>query len=94
MVLAHNLKVTGSNPVPATKSGNDIKELNVERFACVWVIAKRVNAKSTFDESPLKRVSVRPDCPAALIVGEIVSALNGGHYGVAGGASNEAALVG
>ena len=42
----------------------------------------------------LFNVSVRPDCPAALIVGEIVSALNGGHYGVAGGASNEAALVG
>ncbi len=38
--------------------------------------------------------TARPDCPAALIVGEIVSALNGGHYGVAGGASNEAALVG
>ena len=31
----HNLKVTGSNPVPATKSLNKTKELNVERFACV-----------------------------------------------------------
>ena len=32
---AHNLKVTGSNPVPATKYINKTKELNVERFACV-----------------------------------------------------------
>ena len=37
-------------------------------------------------------VSVRPDCPAALIEGEIVSALDGGHYGVAGGSAHEKAL--
>jgi hypothetical protein len=31
----HNLKVTGSNPVPATKSIKHIKGLNAGRFACV-----------------------------------------------------------
>ena len=31
---------------------NDIKYLNVERFACVSAIAKHGNATSTFDESP------------------------------------------
>jgi hypothetical protein len=39
-------------------------------------------------------VTVRRDCSAALIEGEIVSAMDSGHYGVVGGASNEAALVG
>ena len=33
--LAHNLKVTGSNPVPATKFFCNYKDLNVERFAYV-----------------------------------------------------------
>ena len=46
----HNLKVTGSNPVPATKIVRNIKELNVERFAHVSISAKRVNATSTFEE--------------------------------------------
>jgi hypothetical protein len=32
---AHNLKVTGSNPVPATKSSKHINSLNVECFTCV-----------------------------------------------------------
>ncbi|CAN1571511.1 hypothetical protein MCELHM10_03263 [Paracoccaceae bacterium] len=41
-----------------------------------------------------KKVTVRRDCSAALIEGEIVSAMDSGHYGVVGGASNEAALVG
>ena len=39
-------------------------------------------------------VTVRPDCPAALIEGEIVSVSDSGHYGVAGGASDKAALDG
>ena len=37
-------------------------------------------------------VSVRPDCPAALIEGEIVSASDSGHYGVLCGSADEAAL--
>ena len=32
---AHNLKVVGSNPTPATKITRDNKDLNLERFACV-----------------------------------------------------------
>ena len=38
-------------------------------------------------------VTVRPDCSASDWVGRLVSAMDSGHYGVAGGASNEAALV-
>ena len=56
---AHNLKVTGSNPVPATKLSSKIKDLNVERFACVSLCAKHLNATSTFDESPLKSAKQR-----------------------------------
>ena len=37
-------------------------------------------------------VSLRPDCSAADRVGRIVSALDGGHYGVLGGSTHETAL--
>ncbi len=51
---AHNLKVTGSNPVPATKSNNDISMLepDVNRRVCAFGIL--VNTWSTFDESLMK----------------------------------------
>jgi hypothetical protein len=44
-------------------------------------------SKASREKAALRRrldVTVRPDCPAALIQGEIVSASDSGHYGVAG----------
>ena len=49
---AHNLKVRGSNPLPATKLLNHNKWLEPDKNTCVWPVQKRVNAESTFDESP------------------------------------------
>jgi len=48
----HNLKVTGSNPVPATKSNNDIKRLETYLNSRALACPKHVNATLTFDESP------------------------------------------
>jgi hypothetical protein len=45
--LTHNLKAAGSNPAPATKNINKIKDLNVERNTGECTAAKRVNAVST-----------------------------------------------
>jgi hypothetical protein len=49
---AHNLKVTGSNPVPATKNKKHISELEPDLISRVFACAIVVNAWSTFDESP------------------------------------------
>ena len=48
---AHNLKVVGSNPTPATKKRNDNKLLESDKNTCVWPARKRVNAESTFCKS-------------------------------------------
>ena len=56
--LAHNLKVVGSNPTPATKLLNDIKRLEPDLNSRVFACAILVNALSTFDESPLKQLGV------------------------------------
>ena len=88
---AHNLKVTGSNPVPATivsalkaRTLCGLSHLALCQTQNPCQIANKFNVM----------VSVRPDCPAGDRVVRIVSAMDSGHYGVAGGASNEAALVG
>ena len=49
-------------------------------------------AKLKREQYGTRSVSVRPDCPAALIEGEIVSASDSGHYGVLCGSADEAAL--
>ena len=49
--MAHNLKVTGSNPVPATKNNNDSKYIKPDLNSLVFACAFCVNAMSTFDES-------------------------------------------
>ena len=51
--LAHNLKVTGSNPVPATKYSKHIKDFKAEHNARLLSLQILVNTWSTFDESPL-----------------------------------------
>ncbi len=51
---AHNLKVVGSNPTPATKLLNNIKCLKPDLISRAFACAILVNALSTFDESPLK----------------------------------------
>ena len=51
---AHNLKVVGSNPTPATNSLNDIRCLEPDLNSRVFACPKQLNATSTFDESPLK----------------------------------------
>ena len=51
---AHNLKVTGSNPVPATKHIYKIKFSNVERLAYLYALALYLNTTSTFGMPPLK----------------------------------------
>ena len=45
---AHNLKVTGSNPVPATKSNRHIKYLEPDLTSRVFACRKHINATSTF----------------------------------------------
>ena len=44
---AHNLKVTGSNPVPATKSSSLIKDFKAEQNARLLLFAVYINATST-----------------------------------------------
>ena len=51
---AHNLKVTGSNPVPATKFYSLIKDFKAEQNARLLSFQILVNAWSTFCESPLR----------------------------------------
>ena len=53
-VSAHNLKVVGSNPTPATKNPRKIKCLEPDLISRVLVCAILVNAWSTFEESPHK----------------------------------------
>ena len=48
----HNLKVTGSNPVPATKIISDIKDFKAEHNARLLSFQILVNTWSTFDQSP------------------------------------------
>jgi len=48
---AHNLKVTGSNPVPATKSNKHIRYLEPDLNSRVLLFEIFVNAWSTFCES-------------------------------------------
>ena len=50
----HNLKVTGSNPVPATKTTLHIRDIESDSNSRVFACAFCVNAMSTFDESPRK----------------------------------------
>ena len=47
----HKLKATGSNPVPATKSYNDIKEIEPNLNSRVLLFKIFVNALATFCES-------------------------------------------
>jgi len=51
---SHNLKVTGSNPVPATKKHSKIKRLESDLNSQILLFAKHINATSTFDESRSK----------------------------------------
>ena len=44
---AHNLKVTGSNPVPATNISLDIKDFKAEHNARLLSFAVYINATST-----------------------------------------------
>ena len=46
-VAAHNLKVTGSNPVPATKKIQDIKDFKAEHNARLLSFEVYINATST-----------------------------------------------
>ena len=48
---AHNLKVTGSNPVPATKILRLIKDFKAEHNARLLSFQILVNTWSTFEES-------------------------------------------
>ena len=48
---AHNLKVVGSNPTPATKLPHDIKRLNPDLISRAFACPVYINATSTFDES-------------------------------------------
>ena len=50
----HNLKVTGSNPVPATKKTRLIKDFKAERNARLLSFQILVNTWSTFYEAPLR----------------------------------------
>ena len=110
---AHNLKVTGSNPVPATKFLiviNALQEKSCGVFAYRppgLTIGQQNRANCDAGQaltgcsmpgwllsvSGAAIVSVRSCCPAAYREGLVVSALDSGHYGVLGGAANEAALV-
>ena len=51
---AHNLKVTGSNPVPATIKTKYLKWIEPDAFRRVFAIGILVNAWSTFDQAPLR----------------------------------------
>ena len=51
---AHNLKVTGSNPVPATKKLRLIKDFKAEHNARLLSFQILVNTWSTFYEAPLR----------------------------------------
>ena len=62
MVAAHNLKAAGSNPAPATKKSNTIKDLKAEHNARRHSLQILVNTWSTFIESPIEGVlCVRKD---------------------------------
>ena len=50
----HNLKVTGSNPVPATKNTRLIKDFKAEHNARLLSFQILVNTWSTFEEAPLR----------------------------------------
>ena len=50
--VAHNLKVVGSNPTPATKLFCKIRYIEPDLNSRVFACAILVNALSTFDESP------------------------------------------
>ena len=58
ILSAHNLKVTGSNPVPATKILRIIKDFKAEQNARILSFKILVNAWSTFYEAPLKTSSL------------------------------------
>ena len=51
---AHNLKVVGSNPTPATKKPRLIKDFKAENNARLLSFQILVNAWSTFYEAPLR----------------------------------------
>ena len=51
--MAHNLKAAGSNPAPATKKSNTIKDFKAERFARLSSFQILVNTWSTFYEPPI-----------------------------------------
>ena len=59
---AHNLKVTGSNPVPATKNSKYISKLEPDAFRRDFGVTVLVNTWSTFPESPLARRTNTPSC--------------------------------
>ena len=58
---AHNLKVTGSNPVPATKILLHIKDFKAERNARLLSFQILVNTWSTFCEPPIDGQHDRAD---------------------------------
>ena len=51
---AYNLKVTGSNPAPATKKLRLIRDLKAEHNARLLLFQILVNTWPTFCQSPLK----------------------------------------
>ena len=53
--MAHNLKVVGSNPTPATKFFRNNRYLETDLISRDFCVPILVNALSTFDEAPLKQ---------------------------------------
>jgi hypothetical protein len=52
--VAHNLKVVGSNPTPATKLLHNIKRLKPDLISRAFAFVFHLNATSTFGESSRK----------------------------------------
>ena len=69
---AHNLKAAGSNPAPATKKVNTIKDFKAEHNARLYSLQILVNTWSTFYEPPIDEQhdrAERSNHAAALHVG-------------------------
>ena len=62
----HNLKAAGSNPAPATKSNNVIKDFKAEQNARLLLFQILVNTWSTFTEAPIEGADNRRRCHPSL----------------------------
>ena len=62
----HNLKAAGSNPAPATKKANTIKDLKAEYNARLYSFQILVNTWSTFTEAPIEGADNRRRCHPSL----------------------------